>query len=220
MCTNLTSLTIPDSVANLKIGYYAFYDCSSLASLTIPDSVTNLEIGSFAFGNCPNLASLEIPGSVTDPSGIDENAFVGSSLNLVTISDTAHSTLKVLFYNEGINIINSILEAAPPTSGDDDYTLDFSELNPQISFNDLGGLTMESNTRWIIKISNEAEYYWNGENWVQFNDEIESIDDGETKLGNEESESINDESESINDEIDLIDDEIESELSELSDDEE
>jgi hypothetical protein len=35
--TNITSLTIPDSVTN--IGYNAFQICTSLTNLTIPDSV-------------------------------------------------------------------------------------------------------------------------------------------------------------------------------------
>ena len=60
-CTNLTSITIPNSVT--KIGSCAFAYCHSLTSITIPNSVT--KIGSCAFGYCTSLTSITIPNSVT-----------------------------------------------------------------------------------------------------------------------------------------------------------
>ena len=71
-CTGLISVTIPDSVT--KIGSYAFDDCSSLTDVTIPDSVTT--IGNYAFCNCSSLTSITIPDSVTT---IGEGAFAGCS---------------------------------------------------------------------------------------------------------------------------------------------
>ena len=47
-CTELTSVTIPNSVTS--IGSYAFFYCSALTSVTIPNSVTS--IGGYAFRNC------------------------------------------------------------------------------------------------------------------------------------------------------------------------
>ena len=67
-CSNLTSITIPDSVTN--IGTHAFQNCSSLKSITIPDSVTN--IGDYAFCNCSSLKSITIPDGVTS---IGDKAF-------------------------------------------------------------------------------------------------------------------------------------------------
>ncbi len=60
-CTRLKSITIPTGVTS--IGYSTFYGCSSLTSITIPDSVTL--IGSSAFAGCSNLTSITIPNNVT-----------------------------------------------------------------------------------------------------------------------------------------------------------
>ena len=60
-CTNLTSVTIPNSVTT--IGYRAFSSCDNLTNVTIPDSITT--IGDYAFGWSTNLTSITIPDAVT-----------------------------------------------------------------------------------------------------------------------------------------------------------
>jgi len=60
-CTNLTSITIPNSVTSIGMG--TFINCTSLASVTIPNSVTS--IGGGTFNNCTSLTSITIPNSVT-----------------------------------------------------------------------------------------------------------------------------------------------------------
>ena len=82
-CTNLTSISIPNSVTNINddaffgcnslanimmpgvksIGTRAFFGCTGLRSLTLPDGL--LKIGSLAFSDCLGLKEVTIPGSVT-----------------------------------------------------------------------------------------------------------------------------------------------------------
>ena len=71
-CSNLTSVTIPNSVTS--IGVEAFYNCSGLTSITIPNSVEI--IGENAFGWCSGLTSIDIPNSVWR---IDREAFFACS---------------------------------------------------------------------------------------------------------------------------------------------
>ncbi len=61
-CSELESVTIPDSVTS--IGISAFSGCSRLTNVTIPDGVTS--IGASAFSGCSGLANLVIPDSVAD----------------------------------------------------------------------------------------------------------------------------------------------------------
>lgn len=91
-CTNLTSISIPDSVTS--IGSNAFEDCSGLTSITIPDSVTN--IGDSAFSGCTGLMSITIPDSVTS---INASAFRDcSKLTSFTIPNSVTSIGKSAFY--------------------------------------------------------------------------------------------------------------------------
>jgi hypothetical protein len=78
-CTNLTSITIPDSVTGIE--YATFQRCNSLTSITIPSSATN--IASLAFSRCTSLTNVTIPRSVIS---IEAGAFeYCTSLTKVTI---------------------------------------------------------------------------------------------------------------------------------------
>ena len=67
-CSELTSVTIPDSVT--RIGDGAFMECSGLTSVTIPDSVTR--IGDRAFCCCHGLKSINFQGTREQWEAVDK----------------------------------------------------------------------------------------------------------------------------------------------------
>ncbi len=84
-CSGLTSVVIPDSVTT--IGDYAFYGCSGLTSIVIPDGVTTIE--DYVFSDCLRLTSVVIPDSVTT---IGDDAFSDClRLTSVVIPDSVTS---------------------------------------------------------------------------------------------------------------------------------
>ena len=92
-CTNLTSVTIGDSVTT--IGSQAFYACRNLTSVTIGNSVTTIDRHAFMY--CTNLTSVTIPDSVTY---IGYEAFYGcSNLTSVTLGNSVTTIDKYAFMN-------------------------------------------------------------------------------------------------------------------------
>ncbi|MBO4697961.1 MAG: leucine-rich repeat protein, partial [Lachnospiraceae bacterium] len=68
-CSNLTVITIPDSVTS--IGGKAFFKCSGLTEIVLPDSVTS--IGEAILSGCSSLERITIP-FVGDRAGIDSSS--------------------------------------------------------------------------------------------------------------------------------------------------
>lgn len=70
-CTNLTSVTFPNSVTS--IGYAAFSDCCSLTSVTIGNRVTS--IGGKAFSGCTELTAITVAALNSVYSSLDGVVF-------------------------------------------------------------------------------------------------------------------------------------------------
>ena len=97
-CTELTSVTIPDSITSIDDS--AFHYCSGLTSVTIPNNVTH--IGNSAFASS-GLTSITIPGSVTSVgSGIFDFC---SGLTSVTIENGVTSIGDAMFSGCGLTSI-------------------------------------------------------------------------------------------------------------------
>jgi hypothetical protein len=135
-CSNLTSVTIPDSVTS--ISGFAFQGCSSLTSITIPDGVTS--IAGFTFEGCSSLTSITIPNNVTS---IGNSAFAGcSSLTSITIPDNVTSigdyafsgcsNLQAVNVSENNSVYKSVDGVLFDKSGDD--LLIFPEGKSAISY--------------------------------------------------------------------------------------
>ncbi len=103
-CTELTSITLPDSVTSIgdrafsgcqkltkitlskklkTLGEGAFYDCNQLTSITIPDSVTAIE--GEAFYGCSKLAEIVYSKNLKT---IGYNAFYDCAFTSITVPDS------------------------------------------------------------------------------------------------------------------------------------
>ena len=91
-CSELTSVTIPNSVTSIGDG--AFANCSKLTTITIPDDVTS--IGYSAFKNCDNLKYNEY----------DNGYYLGNSNNpYVALIKAKNTSISSYIINENTKII-------------------------------------------------------------------------------------------------------------------
>ena len=121
-CSNLTSITIPDSVMNISRD--AFSDCTSLTSITIPSSVTS--IGDYAFYCCYNLKTITFKGTEAQWNAITKGTNWDSDAGL----KTSARKYTVVFAPEGsaLDLYNKIWgtytddEKFTVTGGDMEHT--------------------------------------------------------------------------------------------------
>ena len=150
-CTNLTSVTIPNSV--VMIGNSAFTRCSSLTSVTIPEFLRIIEdytfsrcsaltsitipkyvttIGPGAFGACTSLTSITIPEGVTS---LESAAFSGcSSLTSITIPSTVNRIGMGVFGFMDLEYVVSLIQ--------DPFDLQHDWVVPQFTANTLEHATL------------------------------------------------------------------------------
>ena len=78
-CTNITSITMPDTI--VSVGFMAFLECSNLSTIKLSNKLET--IGAFAFKWCSNLSDITLPESLTYIGGC---AFIDCfSLTSITI---------------------------------------------------------------------------------------------------------------------------------------
>jgi len=82
-CTNLTGVTIPNSVT--QIAEMAFLGCTGLSNVTVPNNVAS--IGALAFAFCPGLTSVTV---LSSSPNLGDYAFA-SCTNLTAIYFAGHA---------------------------------------------------------------------------------------------------------------------------------
>ena len=110
--SNLTSITIPNLVTS--IGYSAFQGCTGLTSVTFEPTSQVTSIGGYAFYQCHNLTSITIPNLVTS---IGIGAFAScSGLTSITIPNSVTSIGLNAFQSSGLTTVT--ISAATATTLD------------------------------------------------------------------------------------------------------
>ncbi|MFI3239719.1 MAG: leucine-rich repeat domain-containing protein [Bacteroidales bacterium] len=89
-CTNLTSVSIPETVT--YIGGFAFYGCTNLTSISIPKSVSSIE--NYAFNRCTSLINVYVEWE--SPIDLDSYSFEnnGKTIKVLIVPEGAADTYK------------------------------------------------------------------------------------------------------------------------------
>lgn len=133
-CTNLVSVTIPDTITTIQystfegctsltdivlsnltlLGDTMFKGCTSLSKVVVPNVIRITLINNNTFQNCSSLTSFEIPQSVTQ---IKLQAFISSGLTSITIPSGVTTIGNQVFSNCSNLSSVTVLATTPPTLG-------------------------------------------------------------------------------------------------------
>jgi len=106
-CSQLTSVTIPNSVKTIKNS--AFYNCSQLATLTLPSSLTT--IGEGCFEGCSSLTGMLVPNGVTQ---IGNDTFYGCSAMKVVVLPSNLSSIGSNAFTRCTSLLSIYLTTTTP----------------------------------------------------------------------------------------------------------
>ena len=176
-CTNLTSVTIPNSIRS--IASYGISSCASLTNLTIPASVTNIGAGAFPY--CVSLSAIMVDATNSFYSSVDGVSFNRNQTLLVqcpaaksgvylvpngvtTIGAGAfagcRSLASIIIHNNLTNIGGGAFEACSNMT-----TMYFQGNAPSLAyvFVDLTGLTvyyLPGTTGWAVTFGGRPTALW------------------------------------------------------------
>jgi len=90
-CSNLTSITMPNSVSN--IGDSAFYGCSGLTNITIPVNVTS--IGTNVFSGCSGLKSITVDANNNNYASQDGILYNKSKTSIIFVPSAIEGSVSI-----------------------------------------------------------------------------------------------------------------------------
>jgi hypothetical protein len=99
-CSYLEEISVPKSVSSIGVG--AFQECKRLREFIWPESCTLVPANCFC--DCQSLRNVEFP-KFTMAIRISENAFVGTSLEEVDLSDMILCEAKLNSFSESTKVV-------------------------------------------------------------------------------------------------------------------
>ncbi len=141
-CTNLISVTIPNSIT--YIGGASFKFCTSLSSITIPESV--IYIGDSVFSDCGNLTTINlsmaaIPDYIFANNTSLQNLTIGgnvTSIGMNAFSDCTNLTSVTFEENSNLQTIGAWAFAQCPRLSSITIPENVNTIEPNVFYNCLG----------------------------------------------------------------------------------